>query len=206
MEKEEGKRGVTFVPVIGEPVVKRSALFVVGVVGIVLISGCTDEMIQPVQSPEPQEYPKIASWLAKKDEIIASGRPYALVMSGWFTPQEAEKIRSQNPRVLLLAGLTVNWVYDDSSWITFMETVASSGRETPLAITDEMYLTDTDAKDVPSAGLRKNGGTVRYTPRIHGILRGWNSSHPFTKMYSINPSMTESSLIWSQNTPGVPKR
>ena len=43
----------------------------------------------PVDIKEPEKplgFPKIASWLAKKEELIESGKPYDLVMSGWFTP------------------------------------------------------------------------------------------------------------------------
>lgn len=87
-------------------------------------------------------YPRIASWLAKKDEIIASQQPYALVMSGWFTPQEASQIKAVNPDALLLSGLTVNWVYDDTSWLAFLISVANYGHTTPFTITEEMYLHD----------------------------------------------------------------
>ncbi|HEY49804.1 MAG TPA: hypothetical protein G4O13_07145 [Dehalococcoidia bacterium] len=115
------------------------------VVGITLISGCG----------QPQEdagrngacvnevdwhYPKIASWLSKKEEIIGSGKPYSFVMSAWFTPEEAQDIKSQNPDVRLLAGLTVNWVWDNADWMTFLKTVANYGREEPIEVTESMYL------------------------------------------------------------------
>ena len=87
-------------------------------------------------------YPRIASWLAKKDELIASGKPYDLVMSGWFTPEEAAQFRMNNPDVLLLAGLTTTWVYDNEDWMSFLVTVANHGRDEAIEITEEMYLHD----------------------------------------------------------------
>lgn len=40
-----------------------------------------------IEGPEQtQDFPKISSWLAKKEELIESQKPYDLVMSGWFTP------------------------------------------------------------------------------------------------------------------------
>jgi hypothetical protein len=85
-------------------------------------------------------YPKIASWLAKKDEIITSKKPYDLVMTGWLTPEEAAQIKSQNPDAILLAGLSVNWVWDNRDWMTFLVTAASYGREPPFVIDEKMYL------------------------------------------------------------------
>jgi len=89
-------------------------------------------------------YPRIASWLAKKDEIIASGKPYDLVMSGWFTPEEASSIRKNSPDVLLLAGLSINWVWDNTEWMTFLTNVASYGKPEALAVTEDMYLKKPD--------------------------------------------------------------
>jgi hypothetical protein len=94
---------------------------------------------EPGPEPEPR-YPKIASWLAKKDEIIESKKPYSLIMTGWVTPEEAEQIKSQNKDALLLAGLSANWVWDNEGWMEFLETVASYGRETPFKVTESMYL------------------------------------------------------------------
>jgi len=124
------------------------------ILGIILLSGCIGEEAPPEQPPikppevaEPvDDYPKIAVWLAKKDEVIASGKPYDLVMTAWFTPEEASQIRAQNPDVKLLAGLTLNWILDDEGWKTFLETVASHGREEPLELTDEMYLKENGSK------------------------------------------------------------
>ncbi|MBN1211578.1 MAG: hypothetical protein JXA92_03295 [candidate division Zixibacteria bacterium] len=90
--------------------------------------------------PGREKHPLIASWLAKKDEIIASRKPYDMVMSGWFTPEEAHQIKSHSPEARLLAGLTVNWVWNNPDWISFLTTVAGHGRETSFIITEDMYL------------------------------------------------------------------
>lgn len=90
-----------------------------------------------------EDYPKIASWLAKKDEIIASDKPYDLVMSGWFVPEEADQIRANNPDALLLGGLSANWIWANEDWLYFLETIASYGRE-PLTISEDMYLRNPD--------------------------------------------------------------
>ncbi len=95
---------------------------------------------------EASNYPKIASWLAKKDELIESGKPYDLVMSGWFTPEEAAQFRTNNPDVLLLAGLTTTWVYDNEDWMSFLVTVANHGRDEAIEITEEMYLHDSEGE------------------------------------------------------------
>ena len=100
----------------------------------------------PVESDEPNEsdFPKIASWLAKKEELIESQKPFDLVMSGWFTPEEAEDLRENNPDVLILAGLTTTWVWDNENWMNFLLVIANYGRETPLEITEDMYLHDAE--------------------------------------------------------------
>lgn len=95
------------------------------------------ESLDPV---EVSDYPKIASWLAKNDELLESGKPYDLVMSGWFTPEEAGRYRENNPDVLLLAGLTTTWVWDNEEWMDFLLIIANYGREETLEITEEMYL------------------------------------------------------------------
>jgi len=104
---------------------------------------------EPEESPvvgEASDYPKIASWLAKKDEIIASGKPYDLVMAGWFTPEEAAQFRENNPDVLLLAGLTTTWVWDNEDWMSFLVTIANHGRDEVIEITEEMYLHDSEGE------------------------------------------------------------
>lgn len=120
--------------------------------GILLIlsinacAGTTAGQTTADTSPAPYsftDFPKIASWLAKKDEIIASGKPYDLVMSGWFLPEEARQIKSSNPDVLLLAGLSANWIWANEDWITFLETIASYGG-TALTISEDMYLRNPD--------------------------------------------------------------
>jgi hypothetical protein len=92
------------------------------------------------------DFPKIASWLAKKEEIIASKKPYDLVMTAWFTPEEAEKIKRQNPNALLLAGLSLNWVWDNANWMTFLKTIANYGRNQKTEITEDMYLRKPNGK------------------------------------------------------------
>ncbi len=93
--------------------------------------------------------PRIASWLAKKDDIIASGKPFSLVMTAWFTPEEAAAIKKNNPDALLLAGLTLNWTWDNQEWLTFLETVASYGQPQPLHVTEDMYLHQPDGSRCP---------------------------------------------------------
>ncbi|MCB2171325.1 putative glycoside hydrolase family 15 protein [archaeon] len=101
----------------------------------------------PTEPPEPEsDYPKIASWLAKKEELIESGKPYDLVMAGWFTPEEAEQFRETNPDVILLAGLTTTWVWDNPDWMSFLVTVANYGMDTPVEINEDMYLHDTEGE------------------------------------------------------------
>ena len=95
------------------------------------------------------QYPKIASWLAKKDEIIDSGKPFSLVMTAWFLPDEAEDIRAQNPSVILLAGLSINFLWDNPGQMEFLETIASYGREEPLEITEGMYLRTSGGQKCP---------------------------------------------------------
>jgi hypothetical protein len=103
----------------------------------------------PTETPaagEASNYPKIASWLAKKDELIASGKPYDLVMAGWFTPEEEARLRENNPDVLLLAGLTTTWVWDNEDWMSFLVTIANHGRDETIEITEEMYLHDSEGE------------------------------------------------------------
>ena len=124
-------------------------LVFVAILVLVMISGCVQEAGQqdieiPIEQPmeeqgdqateKPVDFPKIASWLAKKDEIIDSGKPFDLVMTAWVTPEEASGIRKNNPDAKILAGLTTNWILDNEGWKTFLETV--SGNE----IKESMYL------------------------------------------------------------------
>jgi len=142
---------------------KKPLVILLALVFLVSLSACqplptTPEIISPepaessppVLQPElPSKTPKIASWLAKKEEIIASRKPYDLVMTAWFTPEEAAQIRLQNPDVILLAGLTVNWVWDNPGWMTFLVTVAGYGKEGPTSITEDMYLHTPDGERCP---------------------------------------------------------
>ena len=107
--------------------------------------GCDFLGDQEVRMPT-EDYPKIASWLAKKDKIIESGKPYDLVMSGWFEEEEAKKIRANNPDALLLAGLTISWVYDGDDWMQFLSNVSNFGKEQPIDFMEEMYLHKSNGK------------------------------------------------------------
>ncbi|MBU0461009.1 MAG: putative glycoside hydrolase family 15 protein [Nanoarchaeota archaeon] len=122
----------------------NSIILILAIAVIILISGCA---MQDTQPPDPEEtyeekadFPKIASWLAKKDEITANKNPYDLVMTAWFTPEEAEQIKSTNPKAKILAGLSVNWVWNNQEWMTFLMTVANHGKAEPIEMTEEMYL------------------------------------------------------------------
>ncbi|NPV51319.1 MAG: hypothetical protein HPY60_09015 [Candidatus Methanofastidiosum sp.] len=110
-------------------------------IGIFLIAGCSEHsVISEQEQNELIKYPKIASFLAKKDEIINSEKAFDLVITGWITQEEANKIKSKNPNAILLSGLTVNWVYDSYEWKTFLTTVANYGKEAPIELTEDMYL------------------------------------------------------------------
>lgn len=117
-------------------------IFITGIIFSFLIlsgQGCTFLDDESARMPV-EKYPKIASWLAKKDKIIESGKPYDLVMSGWFDEAEAKKIRANNPDALLLAGLTISWVYEGDDWKEFLSTVSNFGKKDPVKYTEEMYL------------------------------------------------------------------
>jgi hypothetical protein len=109
----------------------------------------TNPDAEPTATPadeEPTKHPRIASWLAKKDELLQSGKPYDLVMAGWFTPEEAAQFRENNPDVQLLAGLTTTWVWDNEDWMSFLVTIANYGRDEAIEITEEMYLHDSEGE------------------------------------------------------------
>lgn len=112
------------------------------IIGCFILVGCINT--SPPDTISRYEYPKIASWLSKKDALLASGHPYDLVMTGWVTPKEAQQFKNMNPHVIILAGLTINWVYDNPDWIHFLETVASA--DTPHQLTDSMFLKDSHKK------------------------------------------------------------
>ena len=131
----------------------RRAIAAIIALLLLALSACQAGGVAPTTSTPPADTssplqvsvmsasrPMVASWLAQKDELIASAKPYDLVMSGWFTPEEASQLRSHNPGALLLAGLSLNWVWDNPGWMSFLETVASYGRTHPLAVSEEMYL------------------------------------------------------------------
>jgi len=113
------------------------------IVVLLLITGCV-ESDQP-SLPATPDYPKIASWLSQKDHLLTSRNPYDLIMTGWVTPEEAEQFREMNPRVTILAGLTVNWIYDNPDWRTFLETLASADG-IQRTIEEDMFLHTSDGR------------------------------------------------------------
>lgn len=125
----------------------KSKLLAIGLLLIILVGGCAQginqkDVLSTAEFSVKQsssDFPKIASWLAKKDEIIESNKPYDLVMTAWFTPEEASAIRQANPDVILLAGLSANWVWDNAEWMSFLTSVANYGKES-ITITEDMYL------------------------------------------------------------------
>jgi hypothetical protein len=86
--------------------------------------------------------PRLALWLAKKDELIArADADYDLVMSGWFDKTEADAIESRQASTRLLAGLSHTWTLDDPSCLGLLVTIANGGDpKGPLQITDDMFL------------------------------------------------------------------
>jgi hypothetical protein len=113
---------------------KRSAVIIL----IFLLTNCVnqvEEVIPAFQRMEMHNYPKIASWLSKKDELIACGHPFDFIMTGWVTPEEAEASKRMNLDIVILCGITVNWVYDEEQWMTYLESIAS-----PHAVDESMYL------------------------------------------------------------------
>ena len=107
-----------------------------------------EQTVEPASTEQPVEvkaqFPKIASWLAKKEQLVLSGKPYSLVMTGWVTPEEAASLRENNPAVQIYAGLTCNWVFDNDEWMEFLTVIASYGRETPFEVKESMYLKNGD--------------------------------------------------------------
>lgn len=119
----------------------KKIIIITIIFAFIILSGQGCTLLEDESARMPVEkYPKIASWLAKKDKIIESGKPYDLVMSGWFEESEAEKIRANNPDALLLAGLTTSWVYDGDEWMQFLSNVSNFGKEQPIDFMEEMYL------------------------------------------------------------------
>lgn len=117
------------------------------VIVIVLCAGCVDQADQGGEPTPPYKTfsPPIASWLSKKDELLASEKPFSLIMTSWVTPEEAQKFKKINPHITILAGLTVNWVYDKTEWIQFLETIASADN-TQRTLKDSMFLKRPDGK------------------------------------------------------------
>jgi hypothetical protein len=108
-----------------------------------LLMGCIGQAEEPPFSPG--NYPKVASWLSKKEELISSEKPFSLVMTGWVTPEEAQEFRGMNPSVIILAGVSVNWIYDNREWRQFLETIASADG-TPRILEETMFLRKPDGQ------------------------------------------------------------
>jgi len=118
------------------------------VILIFLLTSCVNQMEEltpPDEKAISHPYPKIAGWLSKKDELMASKKPYDLIMTGWVTPEEAVQFKKMNPAILILAGVTVNWVYDNEEWKQFLETVASADGTT-RSIEESMFLRTPDGE------------------------------------------------------------
>jgi len=142
---------------------KKLVLLATGILITVTLLGCGDDVRDTLienETDTPSDtsevtftpktnYPKITSWLAKKDEIIASGKPFDLIMTAFVMPDEAEKIRSQNRDAIILAGLTYNWTWNNPGWMEFLTTVASHGSGKTLEVTDDMYLKNPDGSRCP---------------------------------------------------------
>jgi hypothetical protein len=124
------------------PGLRVKIVFSFAILVMIFLSGCAwqDSQSESEKSEAEENFPKIASWLAKKDEIISGKHSYDLVMTAWFMPEEAEKIKEVNPGAKILAGLSVNWVWDNPGWMTFLATAANYGKREPVEITEEMYL------------------------------------------------------------------
>ena len=86
-----------------------------------MLLGGEEEIEENIDSPDNagqtegamDNFQKINSWLAKKGDLIESGKPYDLVMTGWFASEEASQLEALNPDVVLLAGLSATWVWDN---------------------------------------------------------------------------------------------
>jgi len=131
---------------------RRSVEIALWVTVLVIVAlGCREGPAGPEGDDETGERtPRLALWLAKKDELIAhDSARFDLVMSAWFEPDEAESIRSRHPSAKLLAGLTLTWVSSSEEWLNFLVTVANGGDpDGPLQVTDDMYLMFDDNQDL----------------------------------------------------------
>jgi hypothetical protein len=132
---------------------RRRALLVFVIPALLVSMGCGDEATQPEpddnHKPSLKRTPRLALWLAKKDELITHPEArFDLVMTGWFQQDEADSITGGYPDARLLAGLTHTWVFDDPGWQTLLVTVANGGDPGgPFQITDDMFLMYDDNDD-----------------------------------------------------------
>jgi hypothetical protein len=107
------------------------------------VLGCGGGSPTPTAGSGPADGgPRLALWLAKKDELIVrADATYDLVMSGWFEKAEADAIASRQTSTRLLAGLSHTWTLDDPSWLSLLVTIANGGdAKGPLQIADDMFL------------------------------------------------------------------
>jgi hypothetical protein len=132
------------------PQVIRAALFT-AILAILVFPGCATSPSEPENGgdPAPARSPRLALWLAQKDELLAhESASYDLVMTAWFESWEAQAIRAEHPSAKLLAGLTTTWVFNSPEWMGFLVTVANEGDpDGPLQITNDMYLMFDDDED-----------------------------------------------------------
>ena len=122
---------------------KKFLIVVAILIAVVIVGSIIHENKAPqniTRNLKTNDLPKIASWCAKKDEIIKSGKPFDLVMTAWFEKKEARQIKKNNPDAILLAGLTGSWVWDNAGWMEFLDTVVNYGKSSPIKITEDMYL------------------------------------------------------------------
>lgn len=120
---------------------------------LALLAACEEDVSEVSQaSVDAVRSPRLALWLAKKDELLAvEDALYDIVMTGWFEPAEATVLGARYPSTILLAGLTHTWILDDPGWQEFLVTVANGGDPNgPLQINDDMFLMlDEDQDGVP---------------------------------------------------------
>jgi len=131
---------------------------IIGIVIVILISSCAQETQEAMEDTivtkedtieESFNFPKIASWGAKKDEITKSKKPYDFIMGDWFTAEEAQMIRAQNPNAKILAGAAISWVNEDKNYIRYLEILGNLGASQEIQINDEMYLKKPNGEKCP---------------------------------------------------------
>ncbi len=78
--------------------------------GLILFTRCVQG--KPVKSAEGSKssivssnygYPKVASWLSKKEELISSNKPFDLIMTGWVTSEDG--LEAANSDYIIIYGV-----------------------------------------------------------------------------------------------------